>query len=135
MNEITELLPEDASVEELVGNYPEVEKYHQKNVRAYLLLEKKAITREELSAAGYGSKAGIYRAGKSLKLGFKPGESGRRQKLNDEDESILENWVVDLLSEDQTIYSDTLMKMVCIIHSFPFLNLAYSGELSSREIS
>ena len=67
------------------------------------MLEKKAVTRDKLFAAGYGSKAGIFRAGRSLKVGFKPGKRGRHQKLNDEDELMLETWVVDLFSKDQTI--------------------------------
>ena len=117
MNENSEEHHDNIDIDVLLQNYPDVAKYHQKNARAYLLLDKQAVTREALSAAGYGSKAGIFRAGRSFKLGFKPGEYGRRQKLNDEDESLLENWKVDLVSKNQTIYSDTVIKMVCILSS------------------
>ena len=61
-------------------------------------------------------------------MGFKPGESGRRQKLNDEDELMLETWVVDLLSKDQTIYSDTLIKMVCTIELNLYVQANYLLE-------
>ena len=47
MTEIRDNLPEDTTIEELVGKYPEIEKYQQRNARAYLLLEKKAVTRDK----------------------------------------------------------------------------------------
>lgn len=94
---------------------------HNKNAQAYLLKKFHHFTREEMFALGTTSDSSIWRAGVAVESGFDPGRTGRHQKLNDQTEQILVNWILRLCRADVTVYTSDVLQYVCSVYILLFL--------------
>ena len=60
----------------------------------------------------------ISRAKKVLQSGFDPGIPVRHKKLNRSDEQTRESWILELIDLGETVYTTTLIQLVCFMFSF-----------------
>ena len=98
---------------EAAQTYLNIEKYPAKNIQAFLLQRDFGFTRKTFINEKFGSDAGKSRAKECIRTGHDPCRRGPHQRLSDDDESILEYWVLTLISIGRVVYPTTLMELVC----------------------
>ena len=90
-----------------------IEKYPSKNAQAFFLQRDFGFKRKNFVDEKFGSDAGKSRAKACIATGHDPCRRGPHQRLSDEDETILEYWILTLISLGRVVYPTTLMELVC----------------------
>ena len=98
---------------EAARSYLNTDKYPAKNAQAFFLQRDFGFTRKTFVKEKFGSDAGKSRAKACIRAGHDPCRRGPHQRLSDDDESILEYWVLTLISIGSVVYPTTLMELVC----------------------
>ena len=88
---------------------------HGDNAKAFAFhqlhgINRKLLCRDECLAC---PNAGITRAKIAFSKGFDSCKNGRHHKLCEKDEAIIEHWLLLLLQQNDYVYLDTLIQLVC----------------------
>ena len=102
-------------IENLLSEDPEVSQLASPSSKAYLLATKYQISRADLCAYFDIANSSITRAKQATEQGFDAGITGRHQLLSTKDEHILERWIQFLVEVSETVYTSTLIQLVCTI--------------------
>ena len=89
-----------------------INKYPSKNAQAFFFQRDSGFCRKTFIQEQFGSHAGKSRAKACIMSDYNPGRCGPHQHLNDEDEKVLEYWVLALISSRRIVYPSTLMELV-----------------------
>ena len=108
------MITENYSLNASIENQVVTSTTNTPNARAAYLSLQDSHSRKELCHELDCSQAGITRAKKCFQQGFDPCRNGRHKKLSDADEERLISWILDLLDEGETLYSQKIIEMVCL---------------------
>ena len=108
-----------SSIDKLLQEDARLSTYHGDNAKAFALHQLYGINRKLLCSEEslMCSNAGITRAKIALSKGFDSCKNGRHHKLCEKDEAIIEHWLLLLLQQNDYVYLDTLIQLVCSFFS------------------
>ena len=101
------------SIQEILEEDPVVEAFATDSAKAWYIHSKYDIDRQVLCEYFDTANSSITRAKQAIERGFDAGKPGRHQLLSIKDEHILERWLECLIEISETVYTSTVIKLVC----------------------
>ena len=74
-------------------------------------------SRRMVAARHHCALSSISRGVRAALKGYPIGKTGHRQKMNEWDEACLERWIVDMINHGETVFSTSVIKMVCYFYN------------------
>ena len=116
-----------SSIEDLIHRDVRIAMYEGDNAKAFAVHQLHGIDRKRLciDKTLTCSNAGITRAKISISKGYDSCKNGRHNKLCKKDEAIIEHWLDILLQQNDYVYLDTLIQLVCFFFLLLLLQFNY----------
>ena len=100
-------------IDALVSKDSDVLSHAAPSAKAYVIHSKYDISRTTLCEYFKIANSSISRAKQAMDQGFDPGRNARHHILSSKDEHTLERWIHFLIDISETVYSSTLIELVC----------------------